>query len=310
MQLGAQVESSLWTFTGLRGVELGDDPEIALPGGFVLCAKTPQLSAALDAGYIGNVQKIWWAQNLDCFFCLRSSHPLPLDLEMERFQDGLMALQIIKPVSTLGLIFQGTALGHGPLEIHPVQERPTMSPGEWAQWRRFDGNLIAHLRELMPKVLDRMEKGSAEEKNAVFLLQLSLEHFHPLIRALFSVMGLDAVLGMKPGEGRNDFKRRLCERLGKSTPVFPDWNSPSIARPKYTVADVALDLYTLRGKIAHGVDLRKAAQDKNAPVDLTRRVEIIEQLERRPYASLLSEAAVYILCLVLQKELEGKRIAS
>jgi hypothetical protein len=303
MQPGSQVQSLLWTFTGLRGVELGDDPEIALPGGFVLSAKTPQLSAALDAGYLGNVQRIWWAKNLDCFFCLRSSHPLPLDLEMERFQDGLMALQIIKPVSTLGFIFQGTALGHGPLVLNPVQERPAMSPGEWAQWRRFDGNLIAQLRELIPKVLDRMEKGSAEEKNAVFLLQLSLEHFHPLIKGLFSVMGLEALLGMGPGEGRNSFKRKLCERLGESTLVFPNWNSPSVAPPQFTVADVALHLYALRSKIAHGVDLRKAAHDKNAPVDLTRRVELIEQLEPRPYASLLSEAAAYILCLVLQKDL-------
>ena len=175
-----------------------------------------------------------------------------------------------------------------------------MDPGEWARLRRFDSDLIAQLCELIPKVLARMEKGSAEERNAVILLQLSLEHFHPLISGLLSVMGLEALFDSKD---RNDFKRKLCERIGESTLVFPAWNSPSIPQPKYTVADVALHLYTLRSKVAHGVDLRKAVQDKNAPVDLTRRVELIEQLEPRPYASLLSEAAAYILCLVLQKDL-------
>jgi hypothetical protein len=175
-----------------------------------------------------------------------------------------------------------------------------MSAGDWAQMRRFDGKLIAQLFDLVPKVLVRMEKGSAEEKNAVNLLQLSLEHLHPLIKGLFAVMGLEALLNSKD---RNDFKRKLCGCLGGSTLVFPDWNSPGIAPPKYTVADVAIHLYTLRSKIAHGVDLRKAAQDKNAPVDLTKRVGLMEQWESLPYASLLSEAAIYILCLVLQKEL-------
>ncbi len=300
-------QSFLWTFTGLLGVEVGGDPEIVLPGGFHLSAKTPQLCAALDAGFLGDFQRTWWAKNIDCFLCLRSSDSHPLNLEMDRFQNGLMALQITKPVSTLGTIFQGTAFGTNSLQVHSAQQRPDMSPGEWALMRRFDGKLIALLREIVPKVLVRMEKGSAEERNAVILLQLSLEHLHPLIKGLFAVMGLEALFNSKD---RNDFKRKLCERLGESTLVFPDWNSPGIAPPNYTVADVALHLYTLRSKIAHGVDLRKAAKDKNAPVDLTKRVELMQESEPLPYASILSEAAIYILCLVLQKELAGKRMGS
>jgi len=299
----SQTERSLWTFTGLSGVEMGDDSEVQLPDGFLLSAKTPQLSAALDEGYMGSIQRMWWTPRLDAFFCLRSGYSLPRNREIERFQDGLMALQIIKPVRALGLIFQAYDYS-GNFSHVSVQERPQMSAGDWAELRRFDAKFIAQLPELMPMVLARMGEGSAEERNAVILLQLSLEHFHPLIKGLFAVMGMDALLHMKPGEGRNDFKRKLCERLGGSTLVFPDWNSPTIAPPACAIADVALDLYTLRSKIAHWVDLRKAAQDRNAPVDLTRGVELIEQLEPRPYASLLSEVAVYILCLVLQKELQ------
>lgn len=113
-------------------------------------------------------------------------------------------------------------------------------------------------------------------------------------------MGLEALFDSK---NRKDFKEKLCQSLGNSTQVFPDWNSPSVPPPKYTVGEIALHLYTLRSKIAHGVDLRRAAQDKNVPIDLTRKVELIEQLEPRSYAVLFSEAAVYLVCLVLQKEL-------
>ena len=98
----SQTQKSLWTFTGLVGVELGKDPEVQLSDGFLLSAKTPRLCAALDEGYMGSIQKMWWTPRLDAFFCLRSEYSIPRNREMERFQDGLMALQITKPVQTLG----------------------------------------------------------------------------------------------------------------------------------------------------------------------------------------------------------------
>ena len=175
-----------------------------------------------------------------------------------------------------------------------------MFAGVWAQMRPFDAKLIAQLRDFLPKVTARMKGSSVEEKNSINLLQLSLEHFHPLIKCLLSVVGLDALLDSKD---RNDFKKKLCGRLGELTQVFPDWNSPSVSPPKYSVADVAVHLYTLRSKIAHGVDLRKALHDKNAPADLAKWVEPIEEMGTMSYAELLSEAAIYILCALLQEGL-------
>jgi hypothetical protein len=70
-----------------------------------------------------------------------------------------------------------------------------------------------------------------------------------------------------------------------------------------TVDEIAVPLYTLRSKLAHGVDLRKAASDSNCPVNLIEEHALPNSSERVPYALLLSEAASYLLCQVLQKEI-------
>jgi hypothetical protein len=61
--------------------------------------------------------------------------------------------------------------------------------------------------------------------------------------------------------------------------------------------------HALRNKIAHGADLRSATTDKKHPVDLTRRVSLMQDSESVNYALLLSEAACYLLCQVLQRVL-------
>ena len=288
------------TFTGLEGVELGDKSEISFSDEFLLSKRTPQLVGVLDDSFwMGTAEKSGM-NNVDCVFCLKSRMPLPTDQEANRFQNGLMALQIVKPVTSIGWIFQGTAFGSGYVSVNHTERRPPMFAGEWSVLRRFDIDLINQSKALMPGVLARMESGSAEQRISVILLQFALEHLHPLIKGLLAVMGLEAIFD---SQGRNDFEKKVCQRISSSTRVFPGWNSPSVPPPKHTVGEVALHLYTLRSKIAHGVDLRKAAQEKNVPTDMRRKVELIEQLEPRPYSVLLSEAAVYLLCLVLQKEL-------
>lgn len=294
----SQNQRSLWTFTGLMGVDLEDKPEVQLPDGFFLSAKTSRLLASLDEGYMGSIQRLWWTPRLDAFFCLRNADSLPRGQQMERFQDGLMALQIVKPVQTLGLIFQADDYG-GSFSHVSVQERPQMSPGEWAELRRFDNKLITALHELVPKLLFRMSNGSAEQKNSVNLLQFSLEHLHPLIKGLFAVMGLEAVFDSRD---RWQFKNKLCNCLGESTLAFPDWNSPGLSPPTFTVGEIAVELYTRRSKVAHGVDLRKAAQDTNAPVDFVKKVQVAQGLSDRAYCLVLSEAAIYLLCEVIKKK--------
>jgi hypothetical protein len=115
-------------------------------------------------------------------------------------------------------------------------------------------------------------------------------------------MGLEAIFDSK---NRHDFKSKLTALLGGSTPAFPDWNSPEFGPPPYTVDAIAIDLYMLRNKIAHGVDLKKAAEDKKTPVDLLKRAALIPELPERTYAGILGEAAMYLLCRAIQKTIGG-----
>jgi hypothetical protein len=69
------------------------------------------------------------------------------------------------------------------------------------------------------------------------------------------------------------------------------------------VEEIAIPLFVLRNKLAHGADLRKAVTDKKHPVNLTQRVSLTQDTETVNYALLLSEAACYLLCQVLRKVL-------
>jgi hypothetical protein len=64
-----------------------------------------------------------------------------------------------------------------------------------------------------------MDGDDAEPKNAIVLLQLGLEQFHPYVAGLLCwVMGLEALFD---SSGREDFGRKLCDCLGPNTLAFP-----------------------------------------------------------------------------------------
>jgi hypothetical protein len=200
-----------------------------------------------------------------------------------------MAIQVIKPISTLGLIYRGTQ----------IERRPPMQPGQWASENKFDDAMLGAVPAMIDRIQPVMDGRSVEKRNALTLLQLGLEHFHPYIAGLLWVTGLEAIFD---SGGRDEFKKKLCQCLGPQTPAFPNWHSKPDA-PTYTVEEIAIPLFVLRNKLAHGADLRSAATDKKHPVDLTRRVNLTQENEAVNFALLLSEAACYLLCQVLQRVL-------
>ena len=214
------------------------------------------------------------------------------------FLFGLTALQVLKPVRTLGIIFYGLWTPSGGFSPQCVERRPPMEPGPWALQKVFNHELLSEAASAIKGVLGLVSGPSAERRNAFILLQLGLEHFHPLIAGLLWVMGLEAIFD---SGNRNDFKKKLCDCLGSSTKAFPAW---SVGQPAYTVEDIAIDLYILRGKLAHGVDLRKSAIHPKHPVDLLEKHTLPHSFDEIPYARILSEAACYLLCQVLRKEID------
>jgi hypothetical protein len=203
-----------------------------------------------------------------------------------RFYAGLMAIQIIKPIRTLGFIYRR----------QQIERRPPMQPGQWALMNKFDDTMLAQVPAMIDRVQPVMDGRSVEQRNALTLLQLGLEHFHPYIAGLLWMMGLEAIFD---SGGKEAFKAKLCDCLGPQTQAFPNWHAKPDA-PTFTVEEIAIPLFVLRNKLAHGADLRTAAADKKYPVDLTRRVSLTQETESVNYALLLSEAACYLLCQVLQ----------
>jgi hypothetical protein len=294
--------SCVWTFTGLYNVDMGGHDEVDLGGGFFLSRSTPSLLSVRSRVDLSGMQFDEMGA-LRCFLIHRE--PLPLirgperDKKINNFQNGLMALQVLKPLKTFGIIFQASEVGNDRLNLEKGCRRPPIDPGEWAGTRTFDTEFISQVPAIIESITRVMSGSATEPKNAINLLQLGLEHFHPLLTGLLCVMGLEAALD---GKGRNDFRKRLCECLGESTQVFPDWNSSCYQPPAYTVGQIAVDLYVLRNMIAHGINLREAARDARTPVDLLEKVQVVQDLPSRTYCLLLSEAAVYLLCAVITKK--------
>ncbi len=207
----------------------------------------------------------------------------------DRFYAGLMAIQVIKPIQTLGFIYRH----------QEIERRPPMQPGQWAMMNKFDNAMLMRVPAMIDRIQPVMDGGNVEHKNALSLLQLGLEHFHPYIAGLLWVTGLEAIFD---SGGKETFKKRLCDCLGPQTLVFPNWHA-KVDAPTLTVEEIAIPLFVLRNKLAHGADLRSAAADKKHSVDFTKRVSITQNTEMVNYALLLCDAACYLLCQVLQRVL-------
>jgi hypothetical protein len=305
------VTGRVWSIVGVPGVILERRTEIALSAEISLVATNELLLSARSKLDL-NERQFRSLASCPVFLVRREYQPLIRGAErknsIERVQDALMAFQIIKPIETYGFLFQGQESTEGSIIWETTVYRWPMRAGDWAQMRGFDAQLIDRAEEMLLRVQSAMGGVDVGKRNAIHLLQLALEHPHPLIACLLAVTGMEALLKTT---GRWEFKRELCLLLGASTLAFPDWNSPHFLPPDHTVEDLAIDLFTLRSKVAHGVDLREAVQDKNCPVDLAElKPHVFSNLNgySRPsemvtYATLLGEASIYLLTQVLQKVL-------
>ena len=288
-------------FSGLRSVDVGDEPEVGLGSGYSLVKPNELILSARQRSVMTGSEFLAAEDASRYLVYTPDVPPFPRQRPEEiksLFHCGMLGLQILKPVPTLGLVFYGDHTPSGRFSLAgKIERRPPMEAGPWALDRPFDSEFLKAVPRMISGVQAIMGGPSAEKKNAIHLLQLGLEHFHPLISGLLWVMGLDAIFD---SGGAAKFKKDLCAYLGCQTPVYPPWNA---AQPTWTVGDIAGELYVMRNKLVHGVDLRKATTDRKFPVDLVAKQSLLSSSDTAPMALLLSEAACYLLCQVLQKEI-------
>ncbi|MEJ2006899.1 MAG: hypothetical protein P8Z30_01890 [Acidobacteriota bacterium] len=142
-------------------------------------------------------------------------------------------------------------------------------------------------------VQEAFRKEVARLVNPLCLLELGEEANNSHMRLLQWVTGLDALL---IAEGRYDFERNLSNLLGRRTYVFPPIDG---VQPKYQVGDVALDLYKLRDKIAHGLAIPKEFREITGFEDVGGK--LIDGMYRYcQYRHVLEEAALFLLCSALK----------
>jgi hypothetical protein len=280
--------------TALRGIAKNGEDSISLGDGLSLIRPHEQLLSHRWDWVQGRGEIEQEAKASRYLICEYPQYVPGEELEVttqrrdNRFYSGLMAIQVIKPIRTLGFIYRNQA----------IERRPPMEPGQWAVMNKFDDSMLSQVPAMIGRIQLVMDGKSVEQKNALTLLQLGLEHFHPYIAGLLWITGLEAIFDSRR---RDEFKKKLCDCLGPQTLAFPNWHSKPNA-PLYTVEEIAIPLFVLRNKLAHGADLSTAATDKQ-PVDLLKRVKLIQGSTDTTQALLLSEAACYLLCQVLQKVL-------
>jgi hypothetical protein len=294
-------------FTAIDRVAVTGADEIPLVDGLSLIRPNDRLTSGSWSHTVNQMDELDIKAASRFLFCRYEDDGAGNDARRKAYdllRSGLMAFQVIKPVRTLGYVHHGSSgdkFGFDRSQYVPthIYYRPQMRPGRWAKMNEFDDAILGQVPAMIARVHAAFTGTDIPHANALTFLQLGLESEQPYIAALLWVSGLEAIFDSRR---RDEFKNKLCGCLGPQTPAFPNWHSKPVA-PPYTVEEIATPLFVLRNKIAHGADLRTAATEAKDPVDLMARVNLIQGSTATTQALLLSEAACYLLCQVLQKVL-------
>jgi hypothetical protein len=295
---------TLWTFTGVHGVSLPCGEEFQLAKGLRISTASPLILSRWSRLDL-NIRQKHEMENVGHYLvyeceCLQRS-TVAEENARDRLLNALMAIQIIKPSATLGYVLQlFTSSSGGHSFFGPAEVRAPMDPRQWPALRYLDRPLLEQAVRMVARLDSVMAGQDSRKKNAVYLLQLALEHPHPAITCLLAVSSMEACLGTWTAK---DFVKVLCELLGTSSFAFPDWNSPRFVQPHYTVGELAFDLHRLRSTIAHGNDFRLAVGRDRRSIDFQQLRDFIDERQKPTYIQLLCESSICLACKVLQQTL-------
>jgi hypothetical protein len=135
-------------------------------------------------------------------------------------------------------------------------------------------------------------------QNPILLLEHGQQITNVPLSTLFWVMGLD-MLFMAGGD-INRFEDRISGFLGPDTLILP-FSSITGQQPATRVKDVLRDLYELRNKLAHGLEIPKTPyRQKYLLLGDTSGASVLHGVDYS-YLNLMHESALYLLCKSLRK---------
>jgi len=209
----------------------------------------------------------------------------------KRMWNALYAIQIAVPIGApnLFLLYQKTA--DGDLTLDTTRHRPPLHGTIWA---RLCDPPFAELPPLLSRIDEVFHAPMLRVQIPIWLLEQGLTAPDRHIRLLLWATGLD---GITRSAGMNIFAERLCELLGADTRVFPACTA--MPAPKYTVSNVAGDLYLLRNQMAHGLPFDPKFRTKNGFRCEDDR-PVCPEFAHWRYDQVLEECSAFLLCRALQ----------
>ena len=135
-------------------------------------------------------------------------------------------------------------------------------------------------------------------QNPILLLEHGQQITNVPLSTLFWVMGLDMLF--MAGGNIHQFEDRIKGFLGENTLIFPA-SSITGQQPSTRVKDVLHDLYELRSKLAHGLEIPKSPYRQNHILPDTNGSAFLLGTVDYSYLNLMQESALFILCKSLRK---------
>jgi hypothetical protein len=207
----------------------------------------------------------------------------------------LSAIQVLAPIGGENILLVSKISKAGWV-LESGLHRQRLSETVWGRLSGLPVSFTSDLPIVLERIQDVFRRQIVRLQNPVLLLEHGLQATNLHIRILLWTTGLDALI---MANKRSEFCERIFNLLGENTRIFPQDDILN-RQPKYTVGDVADDLYELRSEIAHGREISRRFREKTG--FLTENGHSVEGIfQDYQYRQVLHECAVFLLCQALRK---------
>jgi hypothetical protein len=212
----------------------------------------------------------------------------------KRILHAIYAVQIVVPVGAPNLYLLYRTTVNGGLAIDTTRHRPPLHGTIWARLCDTPPSTVAEIAPLLTRIDEVFHKPTLRLQIPVWLLEQGLTAPDRHIRLLLWATGLD---GITRSGGMAIFAERLCGLLGADTSVFPAISTTPA--PRYTVSDVAGDLYLLRNQMAHGLPFDPKFRKKPG-LESESGDSVCPEFAHWRYDQVLEECSAFLLCRALR----------